>query len=323
MTPIFFLCVGCQKGGTTWLAEHLRPMPEVRLGARKEMHALDVLYLDAFRDWHLTRMRRLERDIARVEAAGRRPELVGSMTRKLGRYREAQAIAESLDAYLAYFRGRADESPEVRVVADLTPDYALLGASDWTATRAAIVAAGFAPRVLFLMRDPVARLESVWRMQARDAAAKAERVSGLLRRAAARGTAMARHAAASLLPAPSEAGFLDFASEPLNLGRSQYQATIQALEAAFPAEEIQYEFYETLFAQSAVDRIMAFIGLPPRPADFALRVNASPLRRPIAPQELARVRARLEPTYRFCAERFGEARIAAIWKNFAPRAKAS
>ena len=37
---------------------------------------------------------------------------------------------------------------------------------------------------------------------------------------------------------------------------------------------------------------------------------------PVGRGELARVREMLEPTYRFCGERFGAERLAGLWSNW-------
>lgn len=312
---IFLLCIGCQKGGTTWLSEHLRGFPEVRLGARKEMHVLDVHFLPGNRGWHDTRIAVREDVLRRMRASGTDAKAIGRVEAEIAAYREALALAPDLDAYAAYFRARADADPGVRVVADLTPDYALLGAQDWAQVRAALVRRGFAPRVLFLMRDPVGRLESVWRMEARDAATKAQRGRSLPRRLAKRVQARLRDMAARFGLGGGDARFEAFARTAPNLDRSRFEATIAAVEAAFPPEEIRYEFYEALFTPEVVAGIMGFLDLPNRPAAYDERVNASPLQVPLAPQERAKVRALLDPTYRFCAERFGADRIRALWKN--------
>ena len=126
----FLLCIGCQKGGTTWLSEYLRGYPEVRLGARKEMHVLDSHFVPVNRDWHKLRIDRREAQLARVRAAGGEPRLTAQLAAEIAAYREAEALVPDLDSYAAYFRRIADMAPRARLVADVTPDYALLRAED-------------------------------------------------------------------------------------------------------------------------------------------------------------------------------------------------
>lgn len=317
MSRRLLLCIGCQKGGTSWLSTYLRDMPEVRLGVRKEMHVLDVHHLDASRDWHIVRIARAEAQIAKLRASDANPRSISILEDKIEGYRKAQSLTDDIGRYVAYFQDVAGADPGVEVVADLTPDYCLLRAEHWRAAKAHLDRSGFAVKVLFIMRDPVERLDSAWRMLGRDTVRVAERGSGLLRRAALRGKALARHLSARVVPPPAAAPFLEFAMRGQNLARSRYDETIEAVEAVFPAEDIHYEFYETLFTTEAIAQIDRFLGLPGRPADFGARVNASPLQMPVGRDEVARVREMLEPTYRFCAGRFGAERLAAIWKNHA------
>lgn len=295
MNKRFLLCVGCQKGGTTWLAEYLAATPGVRLGVRKEMHVLDTHFFAP--DWLKRRSRNQREALARLDPGPSDKRIW--LTRQLAATELCQGLVGDLDAYARYFRGLAEGA---EVVADMTPNYALLTAAQWSETRAALERNGLAPKLLFLMRDPEGRMESAWRMHERNAPERRELrdggLRGLVRRAAGKRPA-------------AEEPYVAFAGD--NLSRSRYETTISAIEAVFPPEDIHYEFYEALFRPEAMAAINAFLGLPDRPADFDRRVNASPVTTAIAPEERARVRALLAPTYRFCAERFGEARIQALW----------
>lgn len=310
----FLLCIGCQKGGTTWLSEYLRGFLEVRLGIRKEMHVLDVHFLPINRTWHTDRIEMRLGQLARIGASGD-PKTRLRLEREIAGYREAEALAPDLDAYARYFRARADSDPGVRLVADLTPDYALLGPEHWAEVRETLERHGFTPKILFLMRDPVSRLESLWRMNARDTAGKSLRGAKIWTRAAHKALALARHTAAKLGLQASGGKFAAFARTSPNLQQSQFETTIASVESVFSASEVHYGFYETLFTPEAMQEVMDFLDLPLRPADFDMRVNASPLQVPLAASERASVARMLEPTYRFCAARFGAERIQKIWRN--------
>ncbi len=314
------LCIGCQKGGTSWLSTYLRGMPEARLGARKEMHVLDVHFLPENRSWHLDRIAHQGRQLAKLEDTPANARRRAQIVERIEVYRLAQGLTADLSRYVAYFREVAAAAPAVGVVSDLTPDYSLLRAPHWAEIRPALEAGGFDVRILFLMRDPVDRIDSAWRMAGRDAVRVAEVGRSLAGRALLRGRALGRHllsrAAPGLAPKPEEESFLDFARSDLVLPRSRYDETIAAVEAVFAPEQVHYEFYESLFNDAAIERITRFAGLPFRPADFGARVNASPLQMPVGRGELARVREMLEPTYRFCGERFGAERLAGLWSNW-------
>lgn len=304
MTKRFLLCIGCQKGGTTWLADYLRNTPGVRLGAMKEMHVLDAHFFAS--TWQRARIARVERQVASLPADD---ATRARLAKDLAGLRLCQSLVGDLDAYARYFRNLAEDAD---LVADITPNYALLSAAQWTEVRAALDRNGLAPKVLFLMRDPEPRLESAWRMRERDTDS---------RKAAWRSSARGRLGALAPWRAirrrsPREEPYMAFAADGSNIARSRYETTIRAIEAAFPAGDIHYEFYETLFRPEALSAINAFLGLPDRPADFGSRFNASPVEAPIAAGERVRARDMLDPTYRFCAERFGEEKIRKIWKAF-------
>ncbi|MBP7241854.1 hypothetical protein [Amaricoccus sp.] len=305
MKKKFLLCVGCQKGGTTWLAEYLEGAPGFRLGAQKEMHVLDTHFFAP--DWLQGRLRS-DRDLLAKLPAGAEAERE-EVTERIAARELCQGLVGDLDAYARYFR---DLAKSADVVADMTPNYALLTAAQWRSTRDALERNGLAPRILFLMRDPERRMESAWRMRERNArgsvAPRSPRPVPRWRLLLRRASGPAGAQAASNHP------YLAFASND-NLARSRYETTIRAIEQVFPAEDIHYAFYENLFRPDTIAAINAFLGLPDRPADFGARVNASPVVKPIDPAERARVRALLEPTYRFCEERFGEGQIRAIWKR--------
>lgn len=297
MKKRFLLCVGCQKGGTTWLAEYLAATPGVRLGFQKEMHVLDTHFFAPH--WLETRSRNLRAALTQLSPDP--SEKRDRLTRQLAATELSQNLVGDLDAYARYFRGLAEGA---EVVADLTPNYALLTTAHWTETRDALERHGFQPRIVFLMRDPERRMESAWRMHERNAPDRKRPPKGGLR------GLLQRFAVSQKAKAP----YLAFAGGE-NLERSRYETTIRALETVFRPEDIHYEFYELLFRPEAVAAINAFLGLPDRPANFDIRVNTSPVRTVIAPGERARVRALLAPTYRFCAERFGEARIRDLWQT--------
>jgi hypothetical protein len=190
------LCIGCQKGGTSWLSTYLQAMPEARLGIRKEMHVFDVHFLEESRDWHLVRIARTQSQLDALAPTPANGALRERLRERIEGYRAAQGLTQDLGSYVRYFRALADQEPPVEVVSDLTPDYCLLRAGHWAAVKPLIEAGGFDVKILFIMRDPVDRIESAWRMVGRDEVRVAERGSGLLRRALLRGQALGRHLAA-------------------------------------------------------------------------------------------------------------------------------
>ena len=142
------------------------------------------------------------------------------------------------DAYLAYLSaGRGTR----RVIGDITPSYALLGAEDYALMNR------IAPqsRFVFLMREPVSRLWSSCRMQARRSGARTD-------------TPEEYHAAALKRFDNTLAG-----KRPDSAARCDYARTLTELYTAIPAEQVFVGFFENLFDADYIKRITDCLGIAP------------------------------------------------------------
>jgi hypothetical protein len=219
---------------------------------------------------------RVEREARRVEESGTFRRLLRSPRRRAAD-RAWLLSREMLRAPTPGHRAYADVLFQAwrgqPVVGEITPAYALLAAE----TFAEMAALGRDVRFVFIMRDPVARLVSAARMNARHRA----------------GTG-------------PDAGPEDALPEG-RLMRSRYDLTIRELEAAVAPDRIAYFFYETLFRQPEVDRLCDFLGVTRRAARFERRVHADPGTAPAPDREFeAQALRALAPTYDFVRERFGD-----------------
>ena len=136
MVKTFFLGVGAQKAGTTWLHQFLSSQPNFNFGGMKEYHVWDALHIDACREFTATR-----NDVLRYK------------------------LQNELGAYEGYFSSLLSET--VNCTGDITPSYSGLSASEFDTIRSRIESAGFQVKVLFLMRDPFERCWSAVRMMRR------------------------------------------------------------------------------------------------------------------------------------------------------------
>ena len=242
----FLLGLGCEKGGTTWLYDYLERHPQVASGFSKEYHVLNAHFLAsgrALQERRIARVRRLIAGLRRVPGQRRAQRLEG-LAAMLAQRERQRALAADLGAYVDYFAGLADAAPDTRLVCDITPLYACLDAAALAEVRARLEAAGFEVRVIFIMRDPIERAFSSYRMSLgwtedyaawllaprlgaaqRDLQAWAEVAAGRLRQALARSPEARRRASP----------FLRDALEPVSRHCSSYERTIAAAEAAFPA----------------------------------------------------------------------------------------
>jgi hypothetical protein len=72
------------------------------------------------------------------------------------------------NVYFDYFAGLLGSRPDARLTADVTPAYAMLSAERLTQIKEAFAARGVRTVAVFLMRDPVDRIVSHFRMQIRE-----------------------------------------------------------------------------------------------------------------------------------------------------------
>jgi len=282
--PTLLICVGATKAGTTWLYDHLARHDGCHLRSIKELHYFGCV--ETGRWDHQIRVHeqaeaRLRRRLARAAPARR-----GLVARKLADVTDWLAVLRrrALDAgaYLAYLAaGRGGRA----LVADITPAYALLPEARLRQM------AGIAPdvRVLYLLRDPVARLWSQLRMDA-------ARAGGGQDGAAAAEALMAR--------------VLDGADHP-GMARSDYAGTIARLTAAVAPDRLMLAFYETLTTLPGLDRISRFLGIDRGTPDFARRLHEGPAH-PLPPALAQRARAVLRPQYDFVARLMPD--LPAAWR---------
>ncbi len=317
MEKTLLICVGCQKGGTDWLANYFDHHPEIRGGLMKEMEVFSVHFLEQFKNYFDVKISEAE-----LLNAFDDPDLnmapgahVDRLKRQASSLRRLRELSARIPDYAAYYRELMDEPPGVDLAYDISPNYAALTAEHWREIRGVLEAQGIACRLMLVMRDPVDRIVSAWRMarrkNARMAAARKLDAIARMRRTIRRSYFQLQMRATG----GPYAAFLNFAMDEINLLRSRYDATIRALEEVFPAEHIHYEFFETLFSPKAIERIARFLDIGYLPAPLGARINSSPAAEPILPDSMAKLREALDPTYAFCAERFGRDRIVALWPN--------
>jgi hypothetical protein len=241
--PLLF-CVGAAKAGTSWLHRVLSDHPGFALRSIKELHFFDALDKGE-----------VDRQVAAVEArrgaylaqlAGAGPARHATRARQVQDCEEWIAVLRSRDeaAYLRYLGAGA----EGRMVADMTPAYALLSEARLTSM------AGIAGdvRFLYLIRDPVERLWSHVRMIAAQRAAKDGQAEG-----------RAEHVLARVFSG----------KEREIAARGDYAAAIGKLVRAVDPTRLLVAVTEEMLTPGGLARIMGFLGLGVPAADFARRIH--------------------------------------------------
>lgn len=230
----FFLCVGAQKAGTTWLARMLERHPEIFVTPVKEIHYFD--HAAGLSDHLGDRKRR-----SRYRKYHQRLLTQWHRWAELGAQRNwYQAYMKSPlnDAwYASLFAARGGR----RMAGEATPEYAIIGREGFGHI------ARLAPqaRLIYIMRNPVTR---AW--------------SQILHLCRSRGLDAERMTAEELVGMTSEERFAALAD---------YTAALDAMTAVFPPGQLWFGFYEDIHADRAAGLkvICDFLGVGFDPAGFA------------------------------------------------------
>lgn len=269
------LGIGAQKAGTTWLFEQLRDHPEVGYGWKKELGLWGEVWNRNLRYRKPRRLRSKASAQIYCFPNGKRLFLHPMFSSLLAK--EYFAELEKLNV------------SKHQVIADITPNYAGISRKGFTSLRALCASHGFAPQILFIMRDPVERT-----------------ISGILH---------ANRAGLARNPDLHQKLVLEsFKKYPVAI-RSRYDLTIANVEAAFPESDIKYLFYESLFNETAMEDLSLWLGIRKIEANFDLRIGLSPTPPRISDSLKSEIRAFLSPVYDFCDDRFGRDNISSLWSN--------
>ena len=272
--PIFLLGVGAQKAGTTWLHKYLRSHPEVDLGFMKEYHVFDQKYVLDTTPGSKQRIKNYLRSF------------LGSDSRSM-----RHKFRRNHKHYFSYFRKLVDSSDQVFITGDITPSYAALPVKVLRYIKSSLEKNGFRVRVVFLMRDPVARCISANRM----------------------------YSSPRLLDSPGDAALeAELLAKKYQQTRFQirtrYDKTIGNLEQVFNPDELYLGFYEELFSDKAISEICTFLELPFRPGNYEQVVHGSLVKSELPETVKSQVRNYYSEVYDFVLNRFGHDRVKKLWK---------
>jgi hypothetical protein len=272
--PIFLLGVGAQKAGTTWLHEYLASLPEVDLGFMKEYHVFDQNHV---LDTTPGRKKRFENYL---------DSFFGSDSLSI-----RHKFRRNHKHYFSYFRKLVDSPDQVFITGDITPSYAALPVKVLRYIKSSLEKNGFRVRVVFLMRDPVARCISANRM----------------------------YSSPRLLNSPGDAALeAELLAKKYQQTRFQirtrYDQTITNLEQVFTPDELYLGFYEELFSDKAIAEICSFLELPFRPGKYEQVVHGSLVKSELPETIKSEVRSYYSQVYDFVLNRFGQDRVKKLWK---------
>jgi len=275
--PLFIMCLGAQKAGTSWLFSQIRKHPESAFEhlQLKEAHFFDRPELSGFRKPH-KKIRLFLKSLWLV------PPLARARKRN------------NWSAYIETYRTAAVHG----AVGDFTPEYSLLTARQWKIVVAALEP-HFDLRFVFLVRDPLERMESAIRHGLRSPE------TGIL----------GRH-----FREPATAfewvsrGDLDLA----HLAKSNYPKILHTIAQVIPPQAILLQHYEALFSLNSYNCILEHCGLSPvREVSSQQRINSSPKTEydEFNEAQKERLKEKLAHVYRWADERWGQEHMRRIWPN--------
>lgn len=229
----YFVCVGAQKAGTTWLARTLSQHPEIFFTPVKEIHYFDHL---AGLTNHLSDTRRRSRYRKYHQRLWTQWHRWSELWPQRHWYRAYMKHALDDAWYASLFTERRGHG----VAGEATPEYAIIGEQGLRHIRRLAPDA----RVLYIMRNPVERAWSQILHHCRRERLNARELGGRELVAIAQGERF----------------------EAL----ADYAATIANLKKVFPDDQVWLGFYEDIHTDrlKALEHICAFVGVGFEPAWF-------------------------------------------------------
>lgn len=229
----YFVCIGAQKSGTTWLGRVLQDHPDVFVTPVKEIHYFDHI---AGITQHLGNGKRRSRYRKYHQRMWTQWGSFKAHRSQWAWYRDYMSSPIDDAWYARLFQHRGGK----RMAGELTPEYAILG-------RAGLAhIARLAPdaRVIFIMRNPVAR---TW--------------SQVLHQCRSRGLDVARLSTEDIVAMIAEPRFGEL---------GDYASTLDDMAATFPPDRILNLFYEEMHADrpAAIAQVCAYLGVAFDPAYF-------------------------------------------------------
>lgn len=273
----FFLGLGGQKCGSSWIQAYLNRQDGADFGR-----------LGEYQIW--------ESDLGSVFARYRVPEpsawqkIRAEAKRRMGASEPAAHLRWRMqtnrDRYFEYF-AELLEQPGITMTGDITPSYAALPAPLLQKIKNGMKTYRITVKILFSMRDPVARLRSQYRMDLD------------------KGTAPET--------GDFEAGLRAFYPGAEAAARSRYDMTLDAIESVFAPGDRFFCLFEELFTPDGIAALAEFAGVPVEAEAGGKKVNARGSAGGISEDLSAQIARHYAPVYEAVARRLPQ--IAEVWPS--------
>lgn len=159
-----FLCIGAQKAGTSWLFEQLRQHPDIWLPPVKELHYFDHLFCQSTRSWSRWHIKQCISNVLR-NYANNTKQLDFSYVRYLTDIASEPMFSEVW--YEAIFQRPGAQG---KIIGDITPKYCAIGPEGIRYVKQLLGPV----KLIWIIRDPVARALSQLRMETEKRRMKSE-----------------------------------------------------------------------------------------------------------------------------------------------------
>ncbi|MEL7979615.1 sulfotransferase domain-containing protein [Vreelandella titanicae] len=264
----FLLGVGAQKCGTTWLADYLSSRSEVFIHPLKEVHFFDSIYRkDLCGGVEKKIANRLKSRVNKMEGE----EIINDVYLNALMYRVAASKDHSL--YKEYFKNHVSSHHDL--FGEITPSYSLLGIDAFIKIKSMFPKR----KIIFLMRDPIERHVSAYKMECKALGVDVD--------------FMSKH-------------FFDTLAEKKHLERTNYPSLIKKLLQVFDSKEVFFGFYETLFSDSEIRRLCKFLSIGFVSGEYGKQLNSSLATHPIQDEAFQAARSVYNEVYQGCLRIFGK-----------------
>jgi hypothetical protein len=267
MIRTLYLGLGAQKAGTSWLFRQLIESEKFSPGLCKEYHLFDYLHLD-----RLEFRARIGQRINNYKEGD--PTL--NKDQKLELF---DSFYEDTDNYYNYLDHLLKEDGSFTT--DITPAYANLDAGVLENIKKELNRRNIRVKVIFIMREPVCRLESQIRMKKRrDKTIGETSVNEMVREM---NSSIKNHG---------------FKSE------GNYSFTVDQIDKVFSEDEALLTFYEEMFTVTGMQKLSDFFEVPISTFQPKKRFNMSPKVCLYSIDQLEQWRGNFDNQYEFVQSRF-------------------
>ncbi|WP_432472027.1 hypothetical protein [Amphritea sp. HPY] len=264
----FYLGVGAQKAGTTWLFKQIIKSDNFRRGFSKEYHLFDALYLNDGKSARANVSKRIKNY----------PFQEGEFF--LEKYKNIMlSFYADKKNYYDYFDSILTDDDSFS--SDITPSYSGLSSEVLFEIKEEFKRRDISLKIVFIMREPITRLESAIRMQMKRKKCLRE-----------------------LSSVDMTKKMFDSLNSTSDRSRSDYLYTCQQIDKVFSNDEVFYGFYETLFSQIEIVKLSSFFNMRPHEFDASNIVNSTIKPFKYSLQDVNDFQTSVTDRYQFVLDRF-------------------